>query len=343
MQSRVGRRDSLYQAVRDYMLQADERIVFRALPRQIAHALGHEARPVLESLVGGVFDGDAVLHWEIVCPGCGGRSEEHDWLRHAHARAWCENCQADFAVHLDSEAQATFGPHPTLRQLGAEADDREFQQTLRAQFAPTTVHELLTVQPFRDWARDQPFPEGEHLAVSRVVIWFSDLAGSTALYAESGDPLGYHLVREHFDVVFGAIHRAEGAVVKTTGDGVMAVFLSGERAVRAALTAHRAMADFNHGHPQAVRPLSLKVGIHVGPAIAVTLNQRLDYFGTSVNVASRLGDLAGGGETVFTEAVAGEPGVQALVTAHRASRFETPVRGLAQPMLVYRVDESVGE
>lgn len=237
----------LYDAVREYFQQTDERIVFRALPCQIADVLGLETPPTLETLVTAMFDGDATLHWEIVCPGCGGRGEKHDWLRHAQHEAFCENGQAPFTVHLDGESQATFSPHPTLRALGPEADDQEFQRRFHEQYPPTTAHELLTIQSFRDWAREQPLPEDEHLEVSRMVIWFSDLAGSTTLYERIGDPRGFHLVRDHFEILFDAIHGSEGAVVTATGDGVMAVFLSGKRALEAALVAHRAVGDFNRG------------------------------------------------------------------------------------------------
>jgi class 3 adenylate cyclase len=329
---------SPYPAVREYLRQADERLVFRALPHQVADALGLEVRPTLESLVEAMFDGDAALHWELVCPTCGARGEQHDWIRHARSQVTCKNCQSTFAVHLDQEAQATFSPHPRLRELGPEADDREIQRRLREQYPPTTVQELLTIQSFGDWARDQPLPEGEHLEVSRVVVWFSDLAGSTALYEKTGDPRGYDLVRDHFDLLFDAIHRYEGAVVKTTGDGVMAIFLSSLCALDAALVAHQTLEEFNRdrGFPENER-LSLKVGIHAGPAIAVTLNNRLDYFGASVNLASRLDGLANGGEIVLTEQVFNEAGIQELATACTVEPIHTSVRGLSQPLTAYRL------
>jgi class 3 adenylate cyclase len=338
MSEALEKSGSLHGAVCDYLRQADGRIVFRALPCQVADVLGFEVRPVLETLVTAMFDGEATLHWEIVCPTCGGRGEKHDWLRHARHEVYCKRCQAPFTVHLDYESQATFSPHPTLRELGPEADDREFQRRLRERYAPTTVHELLTIQSFRDWAREQPLPEDEHLEVSRMVIWFSDLAGSTALYERIGDPHGFHLVRDHFELIFDAIHSSEGAVVKTTGDGVMAVFLSGKRALEAALAAHQAVGDFNLAQalPENKR-LSLKVGIHAGPAIAVTLNERLDYFGTSVNLASRLDNLARGGEIVLTEVVFKEPGIRDLAAACAVESFHTSVRGLSQLLTAYRL------
>ncbi len=327
-----------YGALRDHFSQADEKSVSRALPRQIAHQLNTQLRPTLEALVEAMFSGDAVLHWEIVCPACGFHNDEPDWLRQAHHDYACEGCGNSFVPCLDDEVQVTFSPHPTLRALGVAADDPEFQRAVRERFAPTTAHELLTVQRFRDWARDEPLPEGEYLEVSHTTIWFSDLTGSTALYARNGDPFAYQLVREHFDLVFQAIQEAGGAVIKTMGDGVMGVFISGAGALRAALAGHQTLDEFNlsRGLLDDQR-LALKIGIHAGPTIAVTLNDRLDYFGTTVNVAARISDLARGTETVFTETLLDEPGVGDIVAQHTVKPFQANLRGLDQEFTSYRL------
>lgn len=330
---------SPYNALRDYFLQADERAVSHARPCQIAHQLNVAPRPTLETLVEATFGGDAILHWEIICPACGYRNEELDWLRRASHDYTCSACKGSFTPHLDQEVQITFSPHPMLRILGPAANDPEFQRAMREQFPPTTVNELLTVQTFRDWARDEPLPDGEYLEIHRAVIWFSDLTGSTAMYARQGDPHAYGLVREHFDLVFEAIQEAEGAVVKTMGDGVMGIFISGERSLIAALVAHQALDEFNRerGLP-GDRRLALKIGIHVGPTIVVNLNERLDYFGTTVNVASRVSDLARGGETVFTEDLLEEPGVEELVARHQVEPFRANVKGINRELTNYRLN-----
>ena len=79
-------------------------------------------------------------------------------------------------------------------------------------------------------------------------------------------------------------------MIKTIGDSVMAVF---PRPV-AALKALAAAQDLLASPPAGSRPLLLKGGIHYGPCIAVTLNDRLDYFGSSVNLAARLAGLSSG-------------------------------------------------
>ena len=58
------------------------------------------------------------------------------------------------------------------------------------------------------------------------------------------------------------------------------------------------------------RPLQLKAAIHYGPSIAVTLNERLDYFGSTVNIASRLEKFSKGGDIIISDAVYNDPEVQ---------------------------------
>jgi class 3 adenylate cyclase len=78
-------------------------------------------------------------------------------------------------------------------------------------------------------------------------------------------------------------------------------------------------------------PLHLKAALHYGPSIAVTLNGRLDYFGSTVNVASRLEKFAGGGEIVLSDTVHADPEVRDfLVEQERhylVESFEKTLRG----------------
>ena len=62
-----------------------------------------------------------------------------------------------------------------------------------------------------------------------------------------------------------------------------------------------------------MRPLLLKAGLHYGPCIAVTFNDRLDYFGSTVNIAARLEPLSSGGDVVVSAAVRADPEVAELL------------------------------
>jgi class 3 adenylate cyclase len=89
----------------------------------------------------------------------------------------------------------------------------------------------------------------------------------------------------------------------------MAVFRRPAGAMRSILEAQRKLSN----PPPGMRPLLLKVGIHYGPCIAVTLNGRLDYFGCTVNMAARLEGLSTGGDAVISNTVYADPEVAEMI------------------------------
>jgi class 3 adenylate cyclase len=117
-----------------------------------------------------------------------------------------------------------------------------------------------------------------------------------------------------------------GVLVKTLGDAIMAAFPTPLDAVRAAIAMVEDLERFNEA--SANPPLILKLGIHTGALIAVTLNERLDYFGQTVNIASRVQGLADADEILVTEAVYEAPGVGELLQAHAVERREARLRGI---------------
>src|SRR6202008_1776236 len=145
----------------------------------------------------------------------------------------------------------------------------------------------------------------QRLKITSMTFLFTDLKGSTALYERVGDLAAFDLVRAHFRVLHEIVAAEAGAVVKTIGDAVMATFPTPDRAVAAALHMRDAMGRLNDAH--ASEDLVLKIGIHEGPCLAVTLNDRQDYFGQTVNIASRVQNLAISRAIFATEAVVEDP------------------------------------
>jgi class 3 adenylate cyclase len=91
-------------------------------------------------------------------------------------------------------------------------------------------------------------------------------------------------------VLYGIVSAEAGAVVKTIGDAVMATFQTPDRALAAALHMREEMTRINAERKN--EDLLLKIGIHEGPCLAVTLNNSQDYFGQTVNMAARVQGLA---------------------------------------------------
>lgn len=198
-----------------------------------------------------------------------------------------------------------------------------------------TADRVTTYQAFRDLFSDQVLRAGDQVGISRVALLFSDLYGSTALYERIGDARAYALVREHFAFMAGIIRAHEGAVVKTIGDAVMAAFHSEDKALSAGLAIQREIAAFNAENPDG--PLAIKLGLHAGPTIAVTLNERLDYFGSTVNLAARLQAQSQGGDFVLSLPVAELPELQSLLADLPASREEAVLKGFAKPVPFLRL------
>src|SRR6266446_7095627 len=153
-----------------------------------------------------------------------------------------------------------------------------------------TAKRLLTNQVFRDIYRTDTIDADQRLKITSLTFLFTDLKGSTELYERIGDIAAFDLVRAHFRILNEIVAAEAGAVVKTIGDAVMATFPTPNRAVAAALRMREAMHRLNDGHNS--HHLLLKIGIHEGPCLAVVLNDRQDYFGTTVNIAARVQGLA---------------------------------------------------
>ncbi|CCM75999.1 adenylate/guanylate cyclase domain-containing protein [Rhizobium mesoamericanum] len=164
-----------------------------------------------------------------------------------------------------------------------------------------TAKRLLSNQSFRDIYRTDTLDVDQRLKITSLTFLFTDLRGSTALYERVGDLAAFDLVRAHFQVLHEIVATEAGAVVKTIGDAVMATFPSPDRAVAAALRMREAMLRLNTEHGS--DDLLLKIGIHEGPCLAVNLNDRQDYFGQTVNIASRVQGLADPNVIMTTEAV----------------------------------------
>ena len=198
-----------------------------------------------------------------------------------------------------------------------------------------TADRVTALQAFRDLFSDQVLRPGDEVAVRRVALMFTDLRGSTALYSDVGDADAYHLVREHFAFLAGVVRGHDGAVVKTIGDAIMAAFSEPADALAAALEVQRRVAAFNAG--SGGREIVIKLGLHEGPSIAVNLNGRLDYFGTTVNMAARLQAQSRGGDIVLSRDMAEDAAVRPLLDGIALHKESVPLKGFDDPVTFFRL------
>ncbi|MDX1992206.1 MAG: adenylate/guanylate cyclase domain-containing protein [bacterium] len=193
-------------------------------------------------------------------------------------------------------------------------DSREEQLMLLERVAwsdqAVTAAEVTTMQLFRDLFAKEALRPGDQISVGKLTILFTDLRGSTSLYREIGDAPAFGLVMNHFDILRDAISAEGGAIVKTIGDAVMAAFPQPDAALRAALAMQHNLMEATRNE----RPLKLKIGVHTGACIAVTLNDRLDYFGSTVNLAARLEGQSTGEDVVISNEMYNDSAVRDLLS-----------------------------
>lgn len=190
----------------------------------------------------------------------------------------------------------------------------------------TSAAQVSTLQEFRELFSSEVLAPDQQLAVSHIAFLFSDLKGSTRLYEGIGDAPAYSRVSRHFDFIRQAVSRGGGSVIKTMGDGVMCAFHRLDDALASAIRLQAEVTGWCRD--QGIDPpLALKVGVHHGPAIAMTANGRLDYFGRTVNLAARVADQSRGGDVVVLRRVL-EQTDESLLRGITVEPFTTRLRGL---------------
>ena len=166
----------------------------------------------------------------------------------------------------------------------------------------------------------------------RTTVMFADLTGSTGVFEALGNEAATQTITALTQWIGQVCQRHGGRVVKNLGDGVLAVFPDGGRAVAAVVQLQR-----DHAKRKAARGpahlMELQVGLDCGEIVEVDG----DCYGDAVNVASRMADLSGGQQIWATDSVTGQldmppPGVRFHSLGNVA------IRGKAQQRSVYRIE-----
>jgi adenylate cyclase len=130
-------------------------------------------------------------------------------------------------------------------------------------------------------------------ATRNLAILFADVTGSTKLYETLGDVEALETIGRCLDIIRLVCEDHGGRVIKTTGDGSMAVFPLPANAAYASIVMH---VEISKQRTSRGVPLSIHTGFHYGPI----LGGDADVFGDAVNVAARLSALAKAGQTLVS-------------------------------------------
>lgn len=264
------------------------------------------------------------LHFLLHCQGCNGGASLGG-LQNVKSKLVCPACEHQNTPSLDHSVEIAFTIHPDLARITFDGKPAQ-EQYLRA-------IDVINTEEFKNlFERDKPLP-GEHITVGSLTFFFTDLSGSTATYEKLGDGGAYRIVREHFGLLFDIIKKNHGTVIKTIGDAVMATFTHPANAIAASIEVKDAFKQFNK-RKDIRGAASLKVGIHTGPCLAVTLNSRLDYFGTTVNKAARVQSIADKDQICISRETLEHPEAWPLVERLPVFHKQVPVKGIKQPVEV---------
>lgn len=197
-----------------------------------------------------------------------------------------------------------------------------------------TAARVTNWQEFRDLFSREVISPDEDITVGSQVVLFTDLRGSTAMYRRIGDAPAYALVRDHFAILTDAVRSHHGTVVKTIGDAVMACFSRVDEALEAVRDINRKLLESTRA-----APLLLKASLHAGPCLAVNANNRLDFFGTTINLASRMVSCCEGGDLVVSDEIFQRPEMDDFLRDCRPCPEPSDVRfrGFNNPRRVWRI------
>jgi class 3 adenylate cyclase len=259
------------------------------------------------------FCGKCGTKLQKVCPNCGERNPPE--------YGFCGECGHNLAQPSE----------PTPKELSFDEKIEKIQKYL-----PGGLTEKILSQRGKI--------EGER---KQVTVMFADLEGFTPLVEKIGPEEAYSIMDQVYEILIHRVHDYEGTVNEMTGDGIMALFGAPialedapQRSIRSAYAIHREMVRFSDKikrEKEGIPPLKMRIGIHTGPVVVGTLGNdlRVEFkaVGDTVNLASRMEDLAEPGATYVTE--------EAFKLTEGLFRFESlgekEVKGKHEPIKAFRV------
>ena len=277
-----------------FLMNVSERLLFHIPLYKIGKAFGISREDILDIFIQGVYDGFFILDWIYHCPTCGNVAYEAPTLHRALSQNFCTVCNKAFDNTLDSNVEACFSIHPRFKMLDplfrlnyiAEIGKNIRNGQYRTWDTPNAVRGVDIIQNslYRKLMRSEVLTEDQSLRLTNATIFFVDITNSAKLYASLGDQKTFFLLKESVRILFNTIEKCGGVPVKTVGSVVMGAFIDPNKAFQAAVRALRLLIKYTQNKPVNER-LEIKMGLHSGPVLMVTLNNLLDYIGLTVNSA----------------------------------------------------------
>jgi len=183
-----------------------------------------------------------------------------------------------------------------------DAPDKETADRVHAEAHGYVANEMIevdisAVEAFLGRVQDPPTSPANAINDTAFrAIMFTDMVGSTEMTAQWGDAMAVELLRAHDAIIRRSLEQHCGAEVKHLGDGIMASFDDVPASIACALRIQGEFASYN---AKSKKPIHVRIGIHAGEPV----QDSNDLFGTAVQIASRICDIAGPDDILVSAAV----------------------------------------
>ena len=197
------------------------------------------------------------------------------------------------------EARAALRPgHQTIELHNSTGRERVVRLERAAQREDAlTAARAAAMTLFRDLFPGEVLADGKLIGISTVTLLATELTQGRATAQRDGEAKAFALLHAHLREVEGLAKRHGGALLKAVGDGAMAAFTEPAGAVRVATALTGAV----------------RIAVYRGPALAATINGRLDYFGAAARRVADLLAAGSPGQRLIGSGLLDDPAVAGLV------------------------------
>ncbi len=312
--------------VQDWILTVNPSNRARINPFQIQTDTGINYKKIIAILISGTFTKAFQMNWECICPEeCQEPPLRFNSLALFKQKFFCEKCNKEIQTDLQTNVFISFSIHPEIEDLSSVNDSNISNNGIQL-----SALEFLHVPEYKEFFGSEIFPKEEQIQISSVSILFTSIKGSTEIYETLGDIKSFELVREHFQILNEVIQSNNGIIIKTIGDSVMASFVSSSYAVHSIFKIIEKFKIYNM-EKSLTEQINLQIGLHEGPVLLVNQNDKLDYFGSTVNYAVRMHSLASQEEICISEELFQREEIQEIIKTYgirRVKRSNQMLKGL---------------
>jgi class 3 adenylate cyclase len=267
------------------------------------------------------------------CPNCGAET--------ASDSLFCSRCGAGLEASCGKCGTANPPGSRFCRRCGARLASAEAGATSPSSQAAAGPH--ASIRPAREATGSQEVPDGER---KTVTVLFADIKGSMELIEDLDPEEARAIVDPALKLMIDAVHRYDGLVAQSMGDGIFALFgapIAHEDHPQRALYAALRMQDESRRYANQLRaegksPISIRVGVNTGEVVVRSVRKDADHsdyvpVGHSTGLAERMQALATPGSIAISEHT------RKLVEGYFALNAlgPTKVKGVSEPVNVYEV------